>query len=66
MEGIAMISEELKGMVAENCPEYEPHFSFKLLSNSAVFSSCESCKHWEKGKCSMDYFHSITEVLNRN
>lgn len=66
MEVVAMVSEELKSMVAENCPGYEPHFSFRLLSNSSVTASCESCVHWEKGKCSIDYFHSITEVLTRN
>ncbi|NLM36266.1 MAG: hypothetical protein GX206_12575 [Clostridiales bacterium] len=61
-----MLSEELKGMVADNCPEYQPHVSFRLLSNSSLISSCESCKHWEKGRCSNNYFHSITEALNRN
>ena len=66
MEVVAMVSEELKSMVAENCPGYEPYFTIRFLSDSSVTASCESCKHWEKGRCTIDYFHSITEVLKRN
>ena len=61
-----MVSEELKEYGSRELSGYEPYFTIRFLSDSSVTASCESCKHWEKGRCTIDYFHSITEVLKRN
>ena len=61
-----MVSEELKSRVAENCPGYTPPFDVRLLSSSASAVSCENCKHWESGRCVIDYFDGVTDMLNRN
>lgn len=61
-----MVSEELKSHIAENCPGYEPPFDIRMLSSSAVTVSCDNCANFENGKCQIDYFDRVNEILNRN
>lgn len=53
--------------VGEMCPGYKPLQEF--LSTSAKddddITSCETCSHWERGKCNIDLFDKVLSSLDQ-
>lgn len=66
-EGDKLRLEELKMLVAENCPGYEP-LAVVFVSASAgnIIDTCDNCKNYVKEKCIVDLFDPIKRKINRN
>jgi hypothetical protein len=61
-----MIASELTSVIAENCPEYDPHYAHTLIEMSAMAGNCNSCANFAKGKCMKNLLDEIKNQLVRN
>lgn len=65
-EGDKLRLEELKMLVAENCPGYEPLASVFLSDVGNIIDTCDNCDNYVEEKCIVNLFDPIKRKINRN
>jgi hypothetical protein len=61
-----MISSEMKSIVAQNCPGYEPRYALSMMSMGMLSESCDNCANFVRGHCVKDLLDEIKEKIERN
>jgi hypothetical protein len=61
-----MLLNEIKSVIAHNCPEYEGNHGLSMLSIGSLAESCSNCRNYEKGQCTKKLLESMKEKIERN
>ncbi|MBU3210681.1 hypothetical protein [Clostridium algidicarnis] len=62
-----MRKDELKSVIGENCPGYEPRYGLSLMSMGGHLSpSCDNCSNFVRGKCFKGLYDPIKNMINNN
>lgn len=61
-----MVSNEMKSIIAENCPEYEGKYVLSMLSMGSMSESCNNCENFKGGHCVKDLLDPLREKIERN
>ncbi|MDI3481613.1 MAG: hypothetical protein PWQ97_1268 [Tepidanaerobacteraceae bacterium] len=63
-----MVSKNQLQLVGENCPGYVNNNNASGINSSITDESvvsCETCIHWDKGKCNIDLFDKVVSDLDQ-
>lgn len=63
-----MVSKMQLHAVGEMCPGYvynEGIFGVSSAETDEKITSCETCIHWEKGRCNIDLFDKVLTDLDQ-
>lgn len=61
-----MLSQELKNIIAQNCPGYFPKYNIGMESMGTLAQSCTNCSNYVRGKCIKDLYDTIKEQIRIN
>lgn len=62
-----MYKDELKSIIGENCPGYEPESKLSFISMGGPLSpSCDNCVNFVKGKCFKGLYDPIKDMIKIN
>jgi hypothetical protein len=61
-----MISSEMKSIVAQNCPAFEPQNSIIQMSAIGIAENCNVCIHFVRNKCIKNLLDDIKDKIERN
>ncbi len=59
-------SHQIKSIVAQNCPGYNPRNSWGLMSLGNISETCDTCANFIRGKCIKDLFDDIASNITVN